>query len=224
MKVKKIPTDYDLIESFQDEHNPFAREAFIKFYENHSSFIYNSCYSFVMDTPQMHDVKAEAKDLSQIVINKIIKGSLSFKPKTNIPTNEIVFHVRSWIYRIIENTFNDECIKKASRRPYLIRFEDETQDAIEHKYIIGKNEEPRKLSKENQERYKLIDLAMRQIKMSDMEAEVLGTYLDSGWFDERDNWNLPPERMSELTDKYKVQRNSIIKCRGRLMTKIKEKL
>lgn len=223
MKVKKINTDYELIESFQDQDNPFAKEVFITFYNNYSSFIYNCCYSFVMDMPQVYDVSAEAQDLSSIVIKKIIRSS-TFKPKTNIPPDEIVFHIRAWIYRIIENAFNDEYIKKVKRRPQLIRFESETQDIVEYNYIKSKNESPRKLSEEDKKRYELIEQAIHKINMSDMEAEVLGAYMDSGWFDDKDNWNLPPERMSELTDKYKVQKNSIIKCKSRLMEKIKAKM
>lgn len=223
MKVKKITTDYDLIASFQDQDNPFARDAFITFYNRYSSFIYDCCYSFVRTSPNVNDISAESEDLSSIVIIKIINTS-TFKPKTDIEPDNIVFHIRAWIYRIIEFTFNDEFIKKPERRPKLIRFESETQDNVEFNYLQSKDKAPRQLSEENKKKYELIEKAVSRVKMSNMEAAVLGVYMESGWFDERDNWNIPPERMSELTEKYDVQRNSIIQCRIRLMKKIKAQL
>ncbi len=224
MGVKTITTtDYDLIERFQDEHESFAREAFIEFYDKYSSYIYRTCHLFVMDNQHVHDVKADAEDLSQKVIDKIYRSN-TFKRKKDILPEEITFHIRGWIYLIIKNAFNDEYVKKVERRPKLVRIESKTQDEIEFKYTNKQSEVKTVLSKENLEKYKMIELAMSQIKMSDKELDVLRVYLESGWFDERDNWILPQERMNELTDKYNVQKNSIIQCKSRLMTKVKAKI
>ncbi len=224
MVVKKSSSDYELIAMFSDEHEAFAREAFIEFYNRHSSFIYNTCHSFVADNQYIHDAKSEADDLAQLVIQKVLNGASNFKEKKGIPPDEIVFHVGGWIYKIVENAFYDECIKKQQSRPKLVRVESETQDKSEFEYLKQKSQPKLKLSKERSEKYEKIINAMSKIKMSDKEVDVLRVYLESGWFDEKDNWNLPPERMQELTAKHGVQKNSIIQCKGRLMLKIKNAL
>jgi len=225
MVIKKTSTDYDLIEMFGDEHESFAREAFIEFHKRHASFIFNCCYDFVKDSKYIKDAKSEAKDLSQLVLNKILRGSSTFKRKKNIASDEIVFHVRGWVYRIIENAFNDEYIKKMKSRPELVRVEVERQDKAEFDYLKSLQEtKTKELSKDNQGKYKMIMEAMSKVSMSFIEEDVLRVYLESGWFDERNNWNLPPERMEELIKKHEVNRNSIIKCKSRLMLKIKNKL
>jgi DNA-directed RNA polymerase specialized sigma24 family protein len=224
MVIKKTSTDYTLIEMFSDEHEAFAREAFVEFYSRYSSFIYNTCFTFVSDSEYIHDAKSAAADLSQVVIQKVLKGSSRFRQKKDIPIGEIKFHVRGWLYKIIENAFNDEYLKKQLSRPKLVRFEVETQDKVEYDYLIKETGAKTKLSKERRKKYEMIVNSMEEIKMTDKEVDVLRVYLESGWFDENDNWNLPPERMQELTDKYGVQKNSIIQCKGRLMAKLKNAL
>ena len=203
MVIKKTSTDYDLIEMFADEHESFAREAFIEFHKRHSSFIFNSSFGFIKDCKYVKDAESESKDLSQLVLNKILRGSSNFKRNKSIAPDEIIFHVRGWIYRIIENTFYDEYIKKMKRRPELVRVEEETQDKTEFDYLDRIPVTKRVLSEVNQKRYKMIMEAMSKLSMTYIEEDVLSVYLESGWFDERNNWNLPPERMEELTTKHK---------------------
>tara|TARA_R110000868_G_scaffold128661_3_gene336909 strand:+ start:245 stop:928 length:684 start_codon:yes stop_codon:yes gene_type:complete len=220
MVVKKTSTDYALLEMLSDEHEPFAREAFIEFHDRYSSFIYNTCYSFVLDR-YGHDAKSHASDLSQMVFKKILKGSRTFKPKKNIDPKEIVFHVRGWLLRIAKNIFIDEYIKKQERRPELVRIGVEDQDKREYDFIKKEENKERHLSPENKIKYELILKAKTNIKMSDKENTVLKVYLESGWFDDRGNWNLPSSRMEELMEKYNLARNSIIQCKNRLIAKIK---
>lgn len=224
MVVKKNSTDYKLIEMFSDKHEAFAREAFVEFDNRYSSYIYSTCYMFVSDNQYIHDAKSEASDLHQIVLTKVLKGSINFKQKKGIPTEEIKYHIRSWLYKIIENAFNDEYVKKQKSRPKLVRVETETQDKVEYDFLVKVTRTKPQLSKERRKKYEMIINAIANIKMSDKEAVILNVYLESGWFDEKDNWNLPPERMQELTEKYEVQKNSIIQCKVRLMSKIKNAL
>jgi len=218
MLVSTKTSDYDLLEMISDKDEPFAKEAFVMFYNRYSSFLYNTCVGFCKSHD---DPESDAKDLVQEIIKKLLKGSWRFRKSVEIQPDEIKFHVRKWLYRIVENTFKDIYIKKPVSKQELVRINDENQDTLAKEIHENSKRNRDQLSELQKHRYALIMNAIENIKMSEKQNDVLKAYVDSGWFDENSNWNLPDFRMEELTSKYSLKRNSIIKIKDRLVEKIK---
>ncbi|MEQ6118921.1 sigma-70 family RNA polymerase sigma factor [Reichenbachiella sp. MALMAid0571] len=218
MLVSTKTSDYDLLEMISDKDEPFAREAFVMFYNRYSSFLYNTCVGFCKSHD---DPESDAKDLVQEVIIKLLNGSWKFKRLKDIKPDEVVIHVRKWLYRIVKNTFNDLYLKKPASKQELIRINEENQDILAWEIHQNSNRNNDQISELNKQRYAFIMNAIIGLKMNEKQREVLKAYVDSGWHDENINWNLPDFRMEELTSKYSLKRNSIIKIKDRLVEKIK---
>lgn len=223
MVIKETTTDYELIKMFTDEHDAFAREAFTKFIKAHKSFIHNTCFKLLVDSQFSKDPRSDANDLYQIALCKIYYGAKNFKKPKTILKKEISYHIRGWLYKIILNAYKDEFIKKQKSRPELISVDSESQDKIEYDFLNLPSSKTA-LTRKQQEKHKSIILALEKIKLSDLQIDVLRIYMESGRFDDKGNFYLPPERMDELTTKHKVQKNTIIQCKKRLMEKIKKNL
>ncbi|MBL6446399.1 sigma-70 family RNA polymerase sigma factor [Fulvivirga sp. 29W222] len=221
MLINTTTTDYDLLDIIADKEDPFRKEAFVIFHNRHASYIHNTSLGFC----KTHDdCEAEAKDLSQEVFRKILNRSGTFQRNKSVNTEEIVKHVRKWLFTITKNTFLDLYKKPVQYEYKTVRINDENKDIIArtiHEKTSGKS---KKLSKEDQILYDKIVDAMSQINLSEKQNHILKAYLESGQFDSSGKWSLPDYRMEELMEKYKLKRNSVIQIKERVVDKIQEQV
>src|SRR5690606_1675387 len=113
---------------------------------------------------------------------KVLKKAKGFKRKTGISPEKIVVHVRSWLYRIIKNSFFDQYVKLPERRIKIVSIDLDQRIRAEEK-LYDDNDEGRELSDEKLEKYRAIQKALSEIKMSEKQQDILKVYNQSGIFD-----------------------------------------
>ncbi|UII77145.1 sigma-70 family RNA polymerase sigma factor [Flagellimonas sp. HMM57] len=222
MVVKTGTSDYELLEMIGDRDDPFSEEAFGEFHRRHKDFVFGSCYNFFKEWPP-DEARTRASDLSQDTFLKVLKKSSGFKRKLGISADRIVVHVRSWLYKIIRNSFYDQYIKQPQRRIKIVSIDEEQRSKAEEK-LFNDSDEGGELSDARLEMYRAIQKVILEISVSEKQKDILKVYVQSGIFDERGNWNLPETRMEELVERHGIGRNAIIQSKNRLIKRIKDQL
>ncbi|WP_350292481.1 sigma-70 family RNA polymerase sigma factor [uncultured Croceitalea sp.] len=222
MVVKTGTSDYELLEMIGDRDDPFSEEAFGEFHRRHKDFVFGSCYNFFKNRPP-DQAKVQASDLSQDTFFKVLKKSKGFKREIGISADKIVVHVRSWLYKIIQNSFYDQYVKQPKRRIKIVSLDKNQRSKAEEK-LFDDSSESNELSASKLELYRTIQKAFSEIRVSEKQKDILKVYLQSGVFDERGNWNLPETRMIELVERHGIGRNAIIQNKNRLIKKIQLQL
>lgn len=219
----KTSSDYTLIKALADGKSSHLEHAFCIFHERYASYIFSCSAKIVIESNLFPNaIKDIAADISQEVFLKVLQRAGSFEVKSNQTSKDETKHIQGWLYRIIKNLFVDKYLRTSVDQSKIVRIDHFNRDQLENEIFCRQNNEAKKSIELSSEQQKMILLIKEGYDcLNEKEKDIINFYLQSGTFDDRGNWVLPPERMEELCTKYGLKKNSIIQRKKRIIEKIK---
>lgn len=140
-------------------------EAFRIIIKRYQKMVLNSCYRFVLN-------KETAEDLTQEVFIEVYRSISMFRKDSKLST---------WIYRIaisksLDNLKNMKRKKRFAKLKSLFHDEDSTGDnSLDNEIIAAENQNPQKIL-ENEERLKVLSIALDSLPENQRIAFTLSKY------------------------------------------------
>lgn len=217
MKDLSNEPDYTILDLILAGKEPYSRRAFGVFHQRYASYMMGVAKDRTYRSFPNQWMQA-AEDIVQNAFIKVMDGLPKFKKTPDLSPEAQKKHLKTWLYRIVENAFVD--YYKAYYYEGL---------GIEEMNEIGKlvvlaaattETQTRSLSKASRERHDQILEAIKSL--SEKEVLVLRAYAHYGKIDNNDFWVLEPEVLENLSKKIGVKQNSIQQIKKRTIEKLRE--